>query len=365
MSFKSIDLRCPVLFLSIAVSTFACRAAEHGGAPPRATEVTVEVAKVVRTTLRAWVDAYGTVTPAPAGDGLPAGAALLSAPAAGVVTSVPVREGQHVEAGTVIVKLNDRMALAEVEDARQALQFAERQMQRQLSIEKIGAVSRKAIEEATRQLATARAQMKSAQGKLARVQLVSPLDGVVSRIVAQPGNSVDVNSIVAEIIDPRRVLATIKVAVDEAVALEVGQAAEVAVDGTGFASGARVSFVSPRVDPLLGTVLLRVSLPPGSPLRAGRFVHVRIAIAEHAGALCVPRAALYTGRDGTSSLSVVEDGLARRRRVEVGLKEGELVEVRGADLREGAVVVTAGSYALPDKTKVRVLETESHEVGRR
>jgi len=86
-----------------------------------ATEVAVQVGKVTRATLRARVEAYGRVEAEPAGGGKAAGAARLSAPAAGIVMAVPVKEGERVGAGAVIVKLDDRLALAQAEKARQAV----------------------------------------------------------------------------------------------------------------------------------------------------------------------------------------------------------------------------------------------------
>ena len=88
------------------------------------TEVSVQVAKVTRTTLRAHIETYGVVEPEPPGGGQPAGAARLAAPVAGVVMSVPAKEGERVEAGAVIVKLDDRLALS-------SLALAEQQIERQ------------------------------------------------------------------------------------------------------------------------------------------------------------------------------------------------------------------------------------------
>jgi len=140
---------------ALLLSGCGARPAEEEKAP---TEVAVQVGKVARVTLRARVDAYGTVEAEPAGGGKPAGAARLSAPAAGIVMAVPVREGERVEAGAVIVRLDDRATLAQ-------LRLAEQQMERQNKLKETGSTSEKAVQEATQQLAAAQAQ-------LALVQLV-------------------------------------------------------------------------------------------------------------------------------------------------------------------------------------------------
>ena len=117
-------------------------------------------------------------------------------------------------------------------------------------------------------------------------------------------------------------------------------------------------YVSPQVDAKTATVLVRVSVPPESGLRSGQFVHVRVITEERAGKLAVPREAVYTDHDGQSTLSIVEGDVAKQRTVKAGLRDGDLVEVEGDGVTEGATVVTLGSYALPKETKVRILNQE-------
>ncbi|MCX7826832.1 MAG: efflux RND transporter periplasmic adaptor subunit [Verrucomicrobiae bacterium] len=270
--------------------------AEHEAAEEKiATEVAVQVAKVARVTLRARVDTYGTVEPEPAGGGKPAGAASLSAPAAGIVMAVPVKEGESVKAGAVIVRLDDRIALAQVEKARHALVFAEQQMARQNRLKAGEGTSEKAIQEAAQQLAAARAELAAAQAQLALVQLASPLDGIVARIHVQPGQTVEPNTVVAEIVDPGRLVITAHVPAAEAPTVRPGQPAELIADrnSNNVARGV-VLFVSPQVDAKTATTLVRVAAPANAGLRPGQFVQVRIITEERAGRLAVPREAVYT-----------------------------------------------------------------------
>ncbi len=333
--------------------------AGHEEEQEAATEVAVQVGKVTRVTLRARVDAYGTVEAEPAGGGKPAGAARLSAPAAGIVMTVPVKEGERVEAGSVVVKLDDRVALAQAEKARHAVEFAEQQVARQDKLKAIEGTSEKLMQEATQQLAAAKAELAGAQAQLALVQLSTPLAGVVARINVQPGQTVEPNTVVAEVIDPARLVVTANVPATEAALLKEGQVAElVAERDAKTETQGKVLYVSPQVDAKTATVLVRVSVPPEAGLRSGEFVHVRVITDEHAGKLAVPREAVYTDHDGQSTLSVVEGDVAKQRAVKVGLRDGGLVEVEGEGLSEGATVVTQGSYALPKETKVRILNPE-------
>lgn len=198
-----------------AVGALSLTGCKPGGAEEEqkvVTEVAVQVAKVTRTTLRAHVEAYGAVEPEPAGGGKPAGAARLAAPVSGLVMSVPAKEGERVETGAVIVKMDDRLALA-------SLALAEQQFERQKKLRTVEGTSEKSFQEASQQLAAAKAQ-------LALVQLTTPLAGVVARINVQPGQAVDMNTVVAEVVDLSRLVVTVNVPGEEAALLKTGQPAE-------------------------------------------------------------------------------------------------------------------------------------------
>lgn len=305
------------------------------------TEVAVQVAKVTRTTLRAHVEAYGAVEPEPAGGGQPAGAARLAAPVAGVVIAVPGKEGERVEAGAVIVKMDDRLALA-------SLALAEQQFERQKKLRTVEGTSEKAFQEASQQLAAAKAQ-------LALVQLTTPLAGVVARINVQPGQAVDMNTVVAEVVDLSRLVVTVNVPGEEAALLKNGQPAEFFIGNADkSAASGKVAFVSPQVDPKTGSTLVRLTFAAEAGLRPGQLVRTRIVSEERAGRLAVPVESIVTDVEGHSIVAVVEGDKATQKLVKVGVRDGGLVEVEGEGLKEGDTVVTVGAYGLPKETKVKI-----------
>ncbi|MDH7502825.1 MAG: efflux RND transporter periplasmic adaptor subunit [Verrucomicrobiota bacterium] len=345
-------------FFTVSAIAFLCGCAKQSNdAEETSTEVAVQVGKVARVTMRARVDAYGIIEAEPAGGGKPAGAARLSTPTANIVMAVPVKEGERVEAGTIVVKLDDRVPLAQVEKATHVVEFADQNMARQRKLKAIDGTSVKTLQEAAQQFAAAKADLAAAQAQLAQVHLASPITGIVARINVQPGQTVEPGTVVAEIIDPARLVATVHLPVAEATRVKPGQPAEL-LSGQSGNTGAegRVVYVSPQPDDKTATVLVRVSVPPEAGLIPGQFVHARIVTEEHTGRLAVPREAVYTDHDGQSTLSIVDGSVAKQRIVKVGLRDGNLVEVEGEGVTEGATVVTAGSYALPKETKVRILD---------
>ncbi len=321
---------------------------------PVETEVAVQVGTVMKADLHARVEAYGVVEPEPPKSGHPGGGARLAAPFAGIVVAVHVVEGESVKAGDVVVELDDRMAQAAVDKARHALVFAQQVADRQAKVLAFGGTSIQAKQEAEQRLAAARAEFAAAQAAIAQVRLASPLDGIVARISVQPGQSVDLNTMVAEVIDLKRLVATVSVPADEATPLQTGQTADLFTDnGKKPATTGSVSFVSPSVDQKTGSALVRLALPENSGLRPGQFVGARIVTEELTDRLVVPREGVVKA-DDAEVIYVVEGNKAVQTPVKTGLRDGNLVEVEAEGLKEGDTIVTVGAYGLPKETKIKI-----------
>ena len=293
------------------------------------TIVSVQVGALKRMTLHSYVTGYGTVGPAPATADEPAAGAPLAAPVAGVVTRVNVIEGQHVEKGDGLVELNAGAATVD---------YAEQEVERQKKL--------------YAQQNTSLRNLQNAEAQLALLRVTAPLSGTVTRLDVKPGEAVDVNTTVAEVMNLNRLAVSAQIPMSEADGLKVGEAVQVL---TRPPVTTTLSFVSPVVDTNNGTVLARAALPADSRLRPGQFVQLRVVTVVHAGCLAAPGESVVTGENGHSVIALVNGDEATQMPVQTGLREDGWVEIEGTSLKEGVSVVTVGAYALPAKTKIRVV----------
>jgi membrane fusion protein (multidrug efflux system) len=301
---------------------------------PIVTEVPVETARVVRATLHAYITAYGSV------EAEPDAGSDIGAFTPGVVSRVNCAVGQQVERGEELFQLDSRTADVMVAAARQVLERQEKLMQ-------VEGTSEKNLQEAEQKLAEAMAQRSA-------LSIASPLAGIVTRVNVRPGEAVDAATVLAQVLDPRRLVANVNVPSTELGAVQVGQDAEVRVNASANPVRATVSFVSPQVDAINGTAPVRAALPAKSGLRAGEFLSMQIVSETHKDCLAVPLEAVVKDAGGTTVIALVENGQSRQIPVETGLSDGQLIEVKAAGLEEGMTVVTEGAYALPEQTKIRV-----------
>ena len=307
------------------------------------TVVSVQAGALERITLHRYVTGYGTVGPAPATVEQPAAGAQLAAPSPGVVARVNVVEGQHVEKGDVLVELNSGSATfdyARAEAERQKKLYAQQN--------------------------TSLKNLQDAGAQLTALQVVAPLSGTVTRLNVKPGEAVDVNTTIAEVVDLSRLAVSAEIPAAEAADLQTGE--EVQISGTGFqpvdgqdarSTTTSLAFVSPAVDPNNGTILTRALLPADSGLRPGQFVQLKIVTAVHTNCLAAPEESVVTDVAGHSVISLVKGDEAVQTPVETGFRENRWVEViKGGGLKAGDSVVTVGAYGLPEKTQIKVVNPQ-------
>lgn len=321
------------------------------------TEVAVKVARIVKTTFYRYVMAYGVVEPEPAMAGKPAASSKLAVPLAGILSRVFCEEGQFVKKGAILFELDTRAADALVAKAEVAVEFARKNFARKQQLNAADNVSRKLYDEAEQLLKTAQKDLANAETQRDLLTIKAPLDGTVAAIHVKAGEAIGLNSILADLIDLKRLDVALKIPSQEVGAVRLGQPVEFdqGAQSNQTAVSGHVIFISSQIDPLTDTVLVRASLPDGSGIRAGQFIRARVRVAELRDRLAVPVESVVHGDSG-STLVRVDGDRAKRVPIETGLRDGNQVEVAGDQLHEGMAVVTEGAYGLPDETRIRVIE---------
>jgi membrane fusion protein (multidrug efflux system) len=322
-------------------------------------EVLVQTALIDQVTLRSTVTVYGTIEPEPATEGRPAAQFTLTAPYAGLVSELAAVEGARVEKGTCLLRLDARLADAAITKARTKLGFAQKTQERQKKLAEVDGTSAKLIEEAAKLVADAEQELREVEAQRSLLDVSCPVAGTVTRVYAHAGQPVEAGQRLVELLDSNRLVLKAAVPTRELASLKLGLKAEITPSSGGKPIHATVTYISPEADVQTDTIPLRLTLPPGCGLRPGQFAAARIASEEKPDCLVVPRSSLFTDRDGTSAVSLAKDGRSKRVQVTVGVRDGDLVEISGDGIQKGATVVTVGSYALPDGTRLLMSEKQA------
>jgi membrane fusion protein (multidrug efflux system) len=183
----------------------------------------------------------------------------------------------------------------------------------------------------------------------------SDAKGVVSRILLNPGASVNPSSPILNLVD----VDTVKVvaAVDEKKIrfIAVGQYAAVKLEAyPGEAFGARVSVISPIANPVNRTVEVELSIAnPTHRLKPGMYAEVEW-VQSRRNALVVPLASVVD-RGGRKFLFLAGEGQAAMVPLETGAVVGDQIEVLSGLTGEERIITT-GAGQLNDKDKIKIVE---------
>jgi len=212
-----------------------------------------------------------------------------------------------------------------------------------------------ALKSAAGQLESAKGKYMGAEAQMSYSQIRSPIDGVVTDRPLYPGEMAAASTPIVTVMDISQVIAKAHIPQPEAALLKVGDKAIITVPGENGPVDARVTVVSPALDPNSTTVEIWVQAKnPDQRLKPGTSVQVSMLAQTIPDALVIPAAALLTGRDGTTSVMVVgADNRAHQKNVSVGIRQGDQVQITEG-LQAGDRVVASGAYGLPDNTQVTV-----------
>jgi len=224
-------------------------------------------------------------------------------------------------------------------------------------LEGLKLVSNKAaLETAEGQLASAKGKYLGAQAQLSFTEIRSPIKGVVTDRPLFAGETAAAGTPVVTVMDTSALIAKLHISQMQAQQLSLGSDAKINVPGMKEPVAAKVSLISPALDP--GSTTVEVWLRaenPGGKLKAGTSVHTFISGRSLSNALLVPTMAIQTADDGTTKSVMVigNDGKAHKRPVKLGIQTAENVQIlEGVTPADN--VITNGAYGLDDGTKVKI-----------
>ena len=187
-------------------------------------------------------------------------------------------------------------------------------------------------------------------------EIRSPIAGVVTDRPLFAGETAAAGTPVITVMDTSALLAKLHLSQIQAQQLSPGADATIAVAGLDHPVPAKVTLISPALDPGSTTVevWLRVENAKGT-LKAGTPVHTTITGRTATNALLVPAEAIQTASDGISKfvLVITAEGAAAKRPVTLGISTPESAQVLSG-LSPHDTVITTGGYGLDEGTKVKV-----------
>lgn len=303
--------------------------------------------------------------------------AAIKARVAGELQGLALREGDSVQAGQEVARIDPtefqarwKQAQEQAEAAQAQVTIQQRQLDNNTALVKQGFISPTALEssQANWQAARSSYQAALAAADVARKALQdtvlrSPISGQIAQRLVQNGERVAIDTRILEVVDLSRLEIEALLPPSDAVAVRVGQTAQFQLDGDSQTLSATVVRISPNAQ--AGSravpVYLSVQAPNGLGLRQGLFVQGRLTVAASTQ-LAVPVDAVRTDKPTPYvQIATAQNTVAHRPVVlgQRGTAQGQtLVAVTG--LAEGSLVLAGRVGSLPEGTALRLPTATAH-----
>ena len=280
-------------------------------------------------------------------------------------------------------------ARSEVQSGKEALDAAQKVLESRKSLFQQGALPRKLLDESQiiysqaltkyeiaqkyldslltvsrgAQTKSSQAQVEAAKGRLQAAQaqlqyavILSPIDGIVADRPLYEGETASPGAPLMTIVNVSEVVARANLPMNELRHITVGNSALIKTPDSSLEIPGRVTVVSPALNANSTTAEVWIETPnPGERMHPGATVHVSILTETIPDALIIPASAILPSAEGFADSVLVAgpDSVAHKHMVEIGIKEGDKVQIlKGLTIGDQAVI--SGGYGVQDGAKIRI-----------
>jgi membrane fusion protein, multidrug efflux system len=331
--------------------TAAANSKAAGGPPPTAVDAaTVSLAPFAKT-----ISAVGSLRSDEA--------VIIRPEVSGRIAEIGFREGQRVVKGSVILKLDQAVQRAEMQQADANLSLSKSRIERSRDLHAKGFISSQALDDAESAYKVAKATTDLAGARLTKLEIKAPFSGIVGLRSVSVGDYVREGQDIVNLeeIDPLKV--DFRVPEIFLRQISVGQTLQVNLDANpGETFTGRVLAINPLLDANGRAVVIRAVVNNNNAkLRPGMFARVKLITSESQESLTIPEQALIPVGDEFFVFRIT-DGRVARIKIEIGQRVTGSVEVLKG-LNKDDMVVTAGQPKIRDGGQIKLATLDGKPVA--
>ena len=285
----------------------------------------------------------------------------LSTEIGGLVQTVPVKSGQDVKEGDLLIKLNDASDVAQLNSLKALADLAKVINERDRQQLAIQAISKNVFDTSAADAKSKKAQVEQQTALVAKKNLKAPFSGRVGIVAINPGQYVNPGDklLTLQTLDP--IFVDFNLPQSNAEQIQVGQDVTVTTDAFKDASfTGKITAVSPKVDTNTRNIQVEAQIAnPDKKILPGMFANVNIKVGDEVKLLTLPQTAVTYNPYGSTVFIAKPTGKkdkqgkpsfeAQQVFVTTGTTRGDQVAIlKGVE--EGATVVTSGQLKLKNGT---------------
>ena len=287
----------------------------------------------------------------------------VSAEETGRIERFLVEKGRRVRRGQAIVKLENDLLTAQVDEARASARLASEEYERQRQLweeDSIGTEMAFLQRRYASEMAAAR--LSSLEARLQRTEIVAPVTGTFEENFLEVGEMASPGAAVVRVVATDRVKIIAGIPERHARTVVVGDQALITLDvfpDQEFTG--EVSFAGASVDPRNRTFRIEVLLDnPEGMMKPAMVANLQVEREHLQDVISIPQQVVLRSAEGYKVFVAESEAggwVARARTVEMGAASGDDVVIE-AGLEVGELLVTVGHQLVDDGSPIRIVSDE-------
>ncbi|TLV00273.1 efflux RND transporter periplasmic adaptor subunit [Dyadobacter luticola] len=277
--------------------------------------------------------------------------AEIMATSAGKVLSVKYELGTYVNQGATLVKVDSKLKELSLQATELNINKLKKDSERYTKLLAGNAATEVQVNDTKYNYENALNQAEQIKQQISDASIQAPISGRIVKKNIEPGEFVNVGTSLGTVLDVSRLKVQVMVGENDVYKLKEGQHVQVAADINPNKIDGVISYIAPQGDES-HNYPVEIVIKNAGQLRAGTFVSVSFLQKTSQQSLLIPRSALVESIRNPY-VYVVENNVAKQRKIEVGRELGSNIEVLSG-LKSGETVITTGQINLSDGAAVNV-----------
>jgi multidrug efflux system membrane fusion protein len=230
--------------------------------------------------------------------------AVLATRVGGVISELPVKQGDRVKTGDLVLMLDAEEKVSAVDNARQLLTQRQAEIDASERLAKTGNLPKLQLDTARSALAAAKSQLDAAEAELARNEVKAPFNGVIDRVAVELGSAIMQGGEVATILSLDPIVARGEISERDLGYLKIGDTAKVRLVSGDVVEGT-VRYISRDASSATRTFRVEVAIPNADgAIPAGMTAEITLQTAP-TDAITLPRSVVTLSKDGDLGIRAV------------------------------------------------------------
>ncbi len=288
--------------------------------------------------------------------------ATLATRTGGIIKSLPVRQGQRVEEGDLILSLESEGKEAVVTTAKAVLDQRQKELEAAEKLAAKGSLAKLQLDNVRSALAAAKSSLEQAQADLDRQQVHAPFAGIVDKLNVELASSVPQGAQVAVLLALDPITASGEISENDLSHVKIGDKARVRLVSGKIVEG-ELRYISRQANPQTRTFPVEVAVPNSdAAIPAGMTAEITL-LAEPVHAVVLPRSVVTLSEQGDLGIRIVGPDST------VGFVPIDLVDDTPnglilAGIPDDARIIVAGQDLVSEGDKVNAVEADAETVQR-